>query len=220
MKDFHTDDRSYYRLEVWTVDYSNRLAIAAKQVVANSVQVGDAAKLATLADTPTKVPLVAITVQFQSPSRVEVSSGLMVPLTAYRSYSKASQASGGTVTDNVVQETKTFTVVPMAFVSVLQKEWITKKQRSAILYTGGVGYNPATSAVEFGAGLTYSYRSIAFSGLVDLGRDTKLGGGFTVGQSLGNTSAAASPITSTYWTVKPALALSVRIPLGGGGAGK
>jgi hypothetical protein len=211
-------DLKNYQVQAWTLDYTNKLLPVAKRISAETLKSPSAAYLGTLADTPVKLPIVIITVQFQSPSHVEVSTGLMVPLMPYHSYVKASVATNGVVSDNVVQETKTYAVVPMVFINILAKEWIARTQRSAFFFTGGVGYNPFTTAVEFGAGLTYSYRSIALSGLVDIGRDTKLGGGFTVGESLGPTNAAANPITSTYWAVKPAVAVSVRIPLGGSGS--
>jgi hypothetical protein len=203
-----------FQTQTWVVDYTNKLTAAAKRVASDSLKSESAVLLSGLADASAKVPLVTITLQFQSQQRVEVSTGLLVPLTPYHSYTKAAVAKNGVVTDNIVQESKTYTVVPIVFVNVLGQEWITRQQRSAWFLTGGVGYNPATSAVEFGAGVTYSYRSVAVSFLADVGRDTKLDGGFTVGQSLG-ISNAANPLSSTYWTVKPALAISVRIPLGG-----
>lgn len=209
-------DRAFYQTQTWMVNSTNILADAAKKVSADPMKSDGSALLSSLGSSPTKVQVTTITVQFQNPSRVEVSTGLMVPLMPYHSYAKASVATNGVVSDNVVQETKTYAVVPMGFVSFVAKEWIARQQRSALLFTGGVGVNTATTAVEFSGGVTFSYRSIAISGLMDVGRDTKLGGGFTVGESLGPTSSAAPPITSTYWTVKPALALSVRIPVGNG----
>jgi hypothetical protein len=214
-----TPSEKNYETQTWVVNYTNKLTVTAKRVAAETLKSENVALLSGLADASPKAPLVTITVQFQSPSRFEVSTGLMVPLTPYHSYAKASVAKNGVVTDNVVQETKTYTVVPTVFINVRLNEWITSRQRSALFFTGGVGYNPATSSVEFGTGLTYSYRSLAVSFLADIERDTKLGGGFTVGQSLG-TGNAANPITSTYWNCKPAVAISVRIPLGGSGNSK
>jgi hypothetical protein len=213
IQDLTPSDKNY-QTQTWAVNYTNKLLPTAKRVAAETLKSENATLLSGLADASTKAPLVTITVQFQSPSRFEVSTGLMIPFTAYHSYAKASVAKNGVVTDNVVQETKTYTVVPTVFVNFLLSEWITKRQRSGLFLTGGVGYNPATSSVEFGTGLTYSYRSVAVSLLADIGRDTKLGGGFSVGQSLG-TGNAANPTTSTYWTCKPTAAISVRIPLGG-----
>ena len=206
-----------YQTQTWILNSTNKLSVVVKRVAGDKLKSEGEVLLAGLGDAPPKQPLVSITVQFQSPSILEFSTGLIVPTVAYHSYSKASVAQNGVVTDNVVQETKTFTVVPAAFVNVRIYEWV--RQRSAIFFTSAVGFNPVTNTVEFGEGLTYSYRSIAISALADIGRDTKLGGGFTVGQSLG-LSKAANPITSTYWAVKPSLAISVRIPLGGSGSGK
>jgi len=203
-----------YEIQTWVVNYTNKLGPTAKRVAADTLKSEDTVLLSGLADPSPKTPLVTITVQFQSPSHFEVSTGLMVPLTPFHSYGKAAVAKNGVVTDNVVQETKTYTVVPTVFVNYLLREWIPNKQRSALFATGGVGYNPTSTSVEFAAGLTYSYRSLAVSFVADIGRDTKLTGGFTVGQSLG-TGNAANPPTSMYWSVKPAIAISVRIPLGG-----
>jgi hypothetical protein len=219
IKDTKIDPKDY-QTQTWTLDYTNKLLPVAKRVSSDTLKSESAAYLGSLADASTKVSIVTITIQFQSPSRIEVSTGLMVPLAPYHSYAKASVAANGVVTDNVVQETKTYALVPMVLINILAKEWVANTQRSAIFVTGGVGVNTATTTVEFGAGLTYSYRSIAISGLIDIGRDTQLAGGFKVGQSLGPTNAAANPLTSTYWTVKPAVALSVRIPLGGSSSSK
>jgi hypothetical protein len=218
IQDITPGDKNY-ETQTWVVNYTNKLMPTAKRVVAESLKSENAVLLSGLADPSPKTPLVTITVQFQSPSRFEVSTGLMVPLTPYHSYGKAAVAKNGVVTDNIVQETKTYTVVPAVFVNYLLGEWIPNKQRSAVFASGGVGYNPTSSSVEFGAGMTYSYRSIAVSFVADIGRDTKLTGGFTVGQSLG-TGNAANPPTSTYWSVKPSFAVSVRIPLGGSSTSK
>lgn len=209
-------DKNYYQAQTWNVNYTNKLLPAAKRVAADGLKSDNAALLSGLADPPAKQSLVTIAVQFQSPSRFEVSSGLMVPVTPYHSYVVAPVASKGMITDNVVQENKTYTVVPMAFVNYRLTESTVARQNSAFFVTGGVGYNPATSTVEFGTGLTFSYRSIAISGLADIGRDTRLIGGFTVGESLGLNPPRNVP-TATGWVVKPAFALSVRIPLGGSG---
>jgi hypothetical protein len=218
IRDLTPSDKNY-ETQTWVVNYTNKLMPTAKRVAADTLKKESVALLSGFADPSPKMPVVTITVQFQSPSRFEVSTGLMVPLTPYHSYGKAAVAKNGVVTDNVVQETKTYTVVPAVFVNYLLGEWIPNKQRSALFATGGVGYNPTSTSVEFGAGLTYSYRSLAVSFVADIGRDTKLAGGFTVGQSLG-TGNAANPPTSMYWSVKPALAISVRIPLGGSGSSK
>jgi len=153
-------------------------------------------------------------VLYQTPPRIEVSTGLMVPMQPYRSYTSAEAASGGTVTGYVVQETLTYTVVPVAQMNIVARDWVMRQQRAALFGTVAVGYNPATSNVEFGIGPSFSWRSIVLSGLLDIGRDSKLADGFTVGESLG-TSSSEKPLTSTVWRMKPAVGISVRIPLGG-----
>jgi hypothetical protein len=123
-------------------------------------------------------------------------------------------ASGGVVTGNIVQESLTYTVVPVALANINIKEWDKRQQRVAFIGTMAVGYNPATSAVEFGAGPSFSWRSIVLNGLADFGRDTHLAGGFTVNEVL-PVSNPPKPLTNTTWGVKPAAGISIRIPLGG-----
>jgi hypothetical protein len=198
-----------YQNETWVLNYSNKLLPTAKLVAADTLKPEDAFYFGGIADAPNKQPIITLTVQFQSTSRVELSTGLMVPFTPYHSYAKGSDASGNAI----VQETTSYVVVPMAFVNFRLAEWPTRKQASAFFFTGSVGVNSSTKAVEFGAGATYSYRSFAVSMLLDIGRDTQLGGGLTPGGSLGKYS---TPPTTTTWGVKPAAAVSIRIPLSSG----
>jgi peptidoglycan/LPS O-acetylase OafA/YrhL len=170
-------------------------------------------------DSSTKQALATLTVQFQSNPRFEVSTGLMVPLTPYHSFSAAAVATNGTVTGNVVQVTRTYTVVPMVSTNILVKDFIAMHQRAAWFGSVDVGYNPATSSVEFGVGPSFSWKSLVLSGLADIGRDTQLAGGFTVGQAL-PANNPPKPLTTTVWSVKPAIGLSIRIPLGGASASK
>jgi hypothetical protein len=137
-----------------------------------------------------------------------------VPLLPFHSYSAAAVAKNGVVTGNVVQQMLTYTVVPLVLVNTVLKQSIVREQPVAFFATVGVGYNPATSSVEFSVGPSFSWRSIMISCLADIGRDTQLAGGFTVGQAL-PASNPPKPLTTTVWSVKPAIALSVRIPLGG-----
>lgn len=210
---FPSRDRTYQN-QVWSLNYSNKLAAVAKSISAQS-STPTGGTLSGLGDTPTKQPLATLTVQFQSNPRFEVSTGLMVPLTPYHSFSAAAVATNGTVTGNVVQVTRTYTVVPMVSTNILVKDFIALNQRAAWFGSVSVGYNPATSSVEFGVGPSFSWRSIVFSGVADIGRDTQLAGGFTVGQAL-PANNPPKPLTTTIWSVKPAVSLSIRIPLGGG----
>ena len=177
----------------------------------------DLGVFAGIGDAPTNQVIATLTVQFQSPPRVEVSTGVMVPLMPYHSYSTAGVASNGVITNYVVQETLTYTVVPVVLVNPLIYEFPARRQRSALFGSAAVGYNPATSAVEFGAGLSFSWGSIVLSFMADIGRDTHLTGGFTVGEKFPPTGNPPKPLTSTFWGVKPAISLSIRLPLGGAG---
>lgn len=197
--------------QVWVVNYINKLNPVAKRVSTPGALAPDTGTLGSLTDS-SKQQLVKLTVQFQHSSPLEVTSGLLIPLSPYHSYAKAAVASNGTVTNNVVQQNLTYTVVPAVFIHFVAHEFA-GNQRVALFGTVATGYNPASSAVEFGVGPSFGWHSIVFSGLADIGRDTDLRGGFKVGQSLGLN--AANPLTGTIWRVKPSLAVSVRIPLGG-----
>jgi hypothetical protein len=163
---------------------------------------------------PTKQPILSIPVQYQSVARLEFSTGIMVPFRPFHSYSTSAVASGGVVTGNVIQENLTYTVVPLALVNIGIHQGLYKKRPVAFFGTIGTGYNPTSSSVEFGVGPSFSWRAVQISALADIGRDTQLAGGFFVNEPL-PVSNPPKPLTVTVWSVKPAFALSVRIPLGG-----
>jgi hypothetical protein len=205
--------------EVWTLDYANILSANVKSATTDPPTYPDQTSLSNLSTLPAaKQPLVKITILYQTPPHIEVSTGLLVPMQPYHSYATAAVASGGVVTGNIVQESLIYTVVPVAQVNIVAKDWVMRQQRAAIFGTVAVGYNPATSAVEFGVGPSFSWRSIVLSGLVDIGRDTQLAGGFTVNEVL-PVSNPPKPLTNTAWGVKPAAGISIRIPLGGSSSG-
>jgi hypothetical protein len=215
--EFPSKDKNYQN-QVWVLNYANTLAPTAKSVSGQAPSPGGG-QPSSQSDSSTKQALATLTVQFQSNPRFEVSTGLMVPLTPYHSFSAAAVATNGTVTGNVVQVTRTYTVVPMVSTNILVKDFIAMHQRAAWFGSVDVGYNPATSSVEFGVGPSFSWRSLVLSGLADIGRDTQLAGGFTVGQAL-PANNPPKPLTTTVWSVKPAIGLSIRIPLGGASASK
>ena len=204
--------------ESWTLDYTNTLFAKVTFAMSDTTDTSDSLedevseKLSELKSIPGKQTADTINVQYQSPPRIETSVGLMLPTLPYHSYASAAAASGGTITGYVVQELKTYAVVPSVQVNFVAYEWILKQQRAALFGTVAVGYNSATSNVEFGVGPSFSWKTILISGLLDIGRDKKLAGGFTVGESLGTTSV--TPLTSDVWRIKPAVGISVRIPLG------
>lgn len=207
-----------YRDEVWALNDQNLIAPLAERISAPTLRTEAQSAWNEFAEPPFKRPIVSISVRFQSPSRLEFSTGLMVPLTPNHGYTISDVVAAGSVTGYTVQETKTYTVVPIALLNVLLRQWIARSQPSAFFATGGIGINASTSNVEFGLGGTYSYRCFEFSLLADIGRDTHLKGGLTVGQSLGTSPPLTLP-TSTSFGVKPAFSVAVRIPLGGASSG-
>jgi hypothetical protein len=201
------------QLETWALNSQNILAAPAKQFAAAAPADPFSALIsaADITTPPAKTAVITITVQYMTAPKFEVSSGVMVPTTPFHSYAAA--ASSADASKTVVQQSLTYTVVPTANVNFLIKEFMTR-QRAALFETTAVGYNPATSAVEFGEGLTFSWKSIEFSALADIGRDTNLAKGFAVNGTL--PSASSKPGTTTVWGVRPAFAISIRLPLGGG----
>jgi hypothetical protein len=207
------DDKDHNSLQMsWTLNYVNTIAVVIKRDLTTPYK--PASPSDAVLSPPSKQAIVGVTVQYQSAPRLEIATGIMVPLMPFHSYSAAAVATNGAVTGNVVQETLTYTVVPLVLVNIVVKQGLAQKQPVAFFTTIGTGYNPATSSVEFGVGPSFSWRSLMFSGLADIGRDTQLAGGFKVGQPL-PASNPPKPLTSVGWSVKPAIALSVRIPLGG-----
>ena len=202
--------------EQWSLDFVNTLLPAVKGALADPLDSIQGALADIGAGAPQKTSLVTITAAYQTPPRIEVSTGLMVPMQPYHAYASAEAATNGTVTGYVVQESLTYTVIPDAQVNFVLKDWVAKRQRVGLFGSVAVGYNPSTSSVEFGFGPSFSWRSILVSGLLDVGRDLQLADGFKVGQSLG-TSSSAKPLTSTVWEAKPAVGIGIRIPLGGSG---
>lgn len=201
-----------YQNQVWNLNYVNELQPITKRVAADTLKSGSSSSLGGIADPSPKQTIVSITVQFQNPLPVEASAGLMVPFTPYHSYAKSTDSLG----NPIAQETTSYALVPIALVNVPFKQWIVHKQPSAIFASGGVGVNSVTSAVEFGAGLTFSYRSFEISALADIGRDSKLTGGITPNGSLGSYGA---PPTQSVWQVRPSAAIGIRIPIGGASSG-
>jgi hypothetical protein len=208
-------DRNY-QIVTSTLNYTNRLAPVAKRVGGDKFIGGDAALLSGLGDAPAKQPIVTMSVQYMNSPRFEISAGFLVPVTPYHSYSAAQTETASTP---VVRETLTYTVVPAAMIHFLiGREWIMARQRAALLATFAVGYTPATSSVALAFGPSFSWKSVVISPLADVSRDLKLAGGFTVGGPLGSsTTPAAAPLTNTVWDVKPAIGMSIRIPLSGSG---
>jgi len=211
--DLNPTDKNY-QVEVFNVDTTNKLTQIAKQVSGDKFVDDNSATLANLADVAKKTSVVTLTVQYETAPYFELSTGVLVPLTPYHSYTAAQTESASAP---VVQQNKTYTVVPDASFNIrVSPEMIWGRQRAAIFITGAVGYTPATSSVALAVGPSFSWRSIVISPLADFGRDVQLTGGFTVGQPLGSSATpATAPLTKDVWVVQPAVGVSLRIPLGG-----
>jgi hypothetical protein len=201
-----------YLTQTWILNYANKLEPVGKKVY--SAEDWKDTPLADMAAEPTKQQITPIIVQFQSEARWEFTTGLVVPLRPLHSYGKAAVASNGQITDNVVQDTKTYAVVPMALANVRIASHTTARCRFGLFGSFGLGYNPTSSAVEFGVGPSLAWGSLEINFLADIGRDAKLTGGFKVGQSLGLSSPPIPP-SEVHWKVVPAIGVSIRIPLGG-----
>jgi hypothetical protein len=202
-----------YLNQVWALDFSNKLEYVGKLIYSDT-DWKEPTRLAAISASPTKQAITTVTVQFEDESKWEFSTGLMVPLRPIHSFDKSAVANSGSITDNVVQESHTYTVVPMALVNFRVHSQTLTRTRFAQFLTGGIGYNPSSSTVEFGAGGSFSWNSFVINVLADIGRDTRLRGGFKVGQSLGLSNPPAPP-TEPFWRVVPAVGISVRLPIGG-----
>lgn len=202
----------------WALNFSNVLSGIVTQVSQTSYTglSGQVSTSYTQLSAPTKTQVMSLTVQSTNKEWVEASAGFVVPWRAYHSYSAAAQASGGSVTDNVVQLKLTHTVVPAAFVNVNLIEFPSRHGSFAVFLSPFVGYNGTTSAVETGIGPTLSWKSLALNLMADYASDTYLAGGFSVGQSLGK-SNPASPLTTNAYSWRFAPGISIRIPLGSSG---
>lgn len=208
--DLHPSDKNDQN-EVWNLNYLNKLSGIAKRVSGDTYIEPDQALLGGLADSPSKQTITPLTAQFLTPNRLEISAGVLVPVTPYHSYTAVQPFSSTTA---VVQENETWAIVPDAsFNFLLGHELVKNRQRVAFFLTGAVGYTTTNSTVAFGAGPSISWRSIVVSFLADVGRDTELAGGYTVNHPL--PTGATAPQTKNFWDVKFAPGLSVRIPLGG-----
>ena len=202
----------------WALNFTNVLTGIVAQVSQTNYTALNAqiSTSYTQLSAPTKTQAMSLTVQSTNKEWVEASAGFVVPWRAYHSYSAAAQASGGSVTGNVVQLKLTHTVVPAAFVNVNLIEFPSRHGSFAVFLSPFVGYNGTTSAVETGIGPTISWKSLALNLMADYASDTYLAGGFTVGQSLGG-SNPASPLTTNAYSWRFAPGISIRIPLGSSG---
>jgi hypothetical protein len=208
------DDRNDLN-EQWTLNFVNTFAPKILAALSDPTDPFSSSVADLKATPPAKNALLTITALYQTPPHLEVAAGLMIPMRPFHSYASSGVSSSGAITNYVVQETRTYTVVPVAEFNIVLHDFLSHGSRAAFFATIATGYNPTSSAVEFGVGPSFGWKSMLFSGLVDFGRDTELSGGFSVGQSLGASGSSIKPTTSIVWKAKPAAGISVRIPLPG-----
>jgi len=215
-----------YEVQTWDLDAGNKLVKIAASVKADKYGDKIGAAMGSLADTPTKQAVVEFKIEFLKPQRLEISSGVLVPFRPYHSYSEASQystamatsgtcAAGTTTAANcpIVLQTSTLAFVPDVSFNILFHEFVVSdKQRGAWMGTIVAGYNSATTSAAFGAGLSFSYRSMVFNIVPVVDQEQHLTGGYQANQSAGT---ATTPTTAYAWKVNPAIGISLRIPLGG-----
>jgi hypothetical protein len=183
-------------------------AINAFNLVANST--------ASVPSTPQKRTILTISVNYAD-SRIETSAGVMVSALPSRSFVANPVYSGTppTVSNILVQEKDSRPlIVPYAAVHVrLGSDWLwPDKRRGAIYGTFLVGVNPNTTTADFGAGISFAWRSLVLSPVAHFAHDVRLADGFTNGESLG-TSFAGSVPTQQYWRTSFGLGIGIRVPL-------
>lgn len=201
--------------EVFTLNAVNYLTDPVKIFIASAATDPYSQKLADsiVTTAPTKTAVMQATVQYVTQPEMEVTAGILVPFLPYKAYTAAPQSAGSATL--VVQETHTFTIIPAVDLNFrLGNDMFLKNKRYGWFGTVAVGYNPATSMAEFGVGLSLAVKSMMFSFVADIGRDTALASGFTKNQPL--PGAATTPATNGVWSVKPSIGFSIRLPFNSG----
>jgi len=201
--------------EVFTLNAINYLTDPVKIFIASAATDPYSQTLADsiVATAPTKTAVMQATVQYVTQPEMEVTAGILVPFLPYKSYTAAPQSAGSATL--VAQENHTFTIVPAVDLNFrLGNDKFAGTKRYGWFGTVAVGYNPATTMVEFGVGPSFALKSMVFSLLADVGRDTALASGFTKNQPL--PGSATTPATNGVWSVKPSFGFSIRLPFNSG----
>jgi hypothetical protein len=202
--------------EVFTLNAVNDLTDPVKKFIASAAAdpFSQALTDSIVTTPPTKTAVMQVTVQYVTQPEMEVTAGVLVPFLPYKSYTAAPQSAGSATL--VAQENHTYTIVPTVNLNFrLGNDQFAGNKRYGWFATVAVGYNPATTMVEFGVGPSVAVKSMVFSFLADVGRDTELASGFTVNQPL--PGVATTPATNGVWSVKPSLGFSIRLPFNSGG---
>lgn len=201
--------------EVFTLNAVNYLTDPVKIFIASAATDPYSQTLADsiVATAPTKTAVMQATVQYVTQPELEVTAGVFVPFLPYKSYTAAPQSAGSAIL--VAQENHTYTIIPAVDLNFrLGNDKFAGNKRYGWFGTVAIGYNPATTMVEFGIGPSVALKSMVFSFLADIGRDTALASGFTKNQPL--PGAATTPATNGVWSVKPSFGFSIRLPFNSG----
>jgi hypothetical protein len=202
--------------EVFTLNAVNYLTDPVKISIASAATDPYSQTLADsiVATAATKTAVMTATVQYVTQPEMEVTAGVLVPFLPYKSFAAVAQSAGSATL--ITQETHTYTIVPSVNLNFrLGNDFFPDNKRVTGFATTAVGYNPATTSVEFGIGPSIAVKSMVFSILADIGRDMTLANGFTLNQPL--PGAATVPATNTVWSVKPSFGFSIRLPFNSGG---
>jgi hypothetical protein len=210
-----------------------------RQIVYSINSDNQVANLALSVPTTTqKVSIVTITAIYADP-RFEMAAGSIISFQHNRSFANAVAVQpppGSSLNkgDTYISETRTRPeVIPMVtgnYRITNEFDWGGGRRRKAVYATAWVGLNPYNALPEFGAGPTFSYRSIMFSGLYHRSHDVKLlqgeypgmvwcnvygttpGTPTTSGTGVSCTPPAPAPATQTFWTNAFGIGVAIRIP--------
>lgn len=187
---------------------------------------------ASVINSQAKTAIATITVLYADP-RFEGSAGVLFNFVHNRTFADQTITTPAAGTSQTVGEMQIFetatrpTVVPFVAGNIrLGNDFAfpARGRRAAFYATAWVGINPNDTLPEYGAGPTFSWRSLMFSVLYDRTHDTRLVPGSYVGQTVCSpsppagsslpscTPAPAAPTSTTFATNAFAFGLSVRIP--------
>jgi hypothetical protein len=158
--------------------------------------------------------LVSVTVNYAD-TRIETSAGVLLSALPSRSFAASSTYTGTppTVSQITAKETDTRPlIVPFAALNVLLRDWICGVRRCGFYATGLAGVNPNTTTADFGAGFSFSWRTLMVSPVAHFAHDVGLTNGITVNEPLGTSFSGSLP-TKQFWTTSWGIGLSYRIPL-------
>jgi len=193
-----SQSRNLTQTTVFSVSVTNPLTPKSSTQVANVT-------------TTTPKALATVTTATRATSHWEAFTGAIFSTMPNRSFQENPVIVNGFKTNTQIIETKSYpTVVPFASANYRIWEHSMKGRRWGFYGTGGLGINPYTKTVDFGAGMSISYRSLVLSPLAHFARDTRLTQGLYANELLG-TSNPPSLTTQQYWRAVFGLAICVRL---------